>query len=162
MNCREAHSEISAERDGALDEIRGAALNGHLAHCEACRRTRDNLATALTSWRTQVASTPTPDAEREWHAVRRRIRGGSATGELVPANRRWNLFAWIALPLGAAAALTFALVRPTQPPLAPASLQSAHADSVEAPGNNASTMVFVDDKSGWLIVVASDAQPKQG
>jgi hypothetical protein len=34
----------------------------------------------------------------------------------------------------------------------------ARADAVVAPGNNASTMVFVDDKSGWLIVWASDAK----
>jgi hypothetical protein len=39
---------------------------------------------------------------------------------------------------------------------------SVRADFVEAPGRNASTMVIVDDKSGWLIVWASDASPKEG
>jgi hypothetical protein len=38
----------------------------------------------------------------------------------------------------------------------------ASAESVEAPGDPASTMVFVDEKSGWLIVWASDTAPRRG
>jgi hypothetical protein len=39
---------------------------------------------------------------------------------------------------------------------------AARADAVEAPGGNASTMVFVDDRSGWLIVWASDSGGRSG
>src|SRR6187549_930473 len=109
MNCREAQPHIFAERDGALDDLRRAALDGHLAQCDACRRIRDDLTAALTSWRADVNRVAVPDVEREWHAVRRRIRGGAETGAARSARPRRNLFTWIAVPVGAAAALAFAL-----------------------------------------------------
>jgi anti-sigma factor RsiW len=156
MNCREAQNRILTESDGALDPTSRAALAGHLADCAGCRRVRDDLTAAVSAWRTEVANVTVPDAEREWHAVRRQIRGG-ATGADRPTRSRRSLFAWIALPLGAAAAAGLALFVSPSPQFNPAPI--AHVDSVEAPGNNASTMVFVDDKSGWLIVWASDATP---
>jgi hypothetical protein len=162
MNCREAQPQIFAERDGALDQVQRAALDGHLAQCDACRRVRDEFSAALTAWRVDVIRVAVPDAEREWHAVRRRIRGGAESGAARPARPRRNLFTWIAVPLGAAAAVAVALFV-TQPAPTPIAAQHtkphvARADSVEAPGNNASTTVFVDDKSGWLIVWASDTK----
>jgi hypothetical protein len=33
---------------------------------------------------------------------------------------------------------------------------------VQVSGRDASTTVYVDDKSGWLIVWASDSAPKRG
>ena len=167
MNCREAQPQIFAERDGALDNLQRAALDGHLAQCDACRRIRDDLAAALTVWRTEVVNVTVPDSEREWHAVRRRIQGGPEAGAERTSRPRRNPFTWMMLPLGAvgAAAVAFFVI-PTNPPPAapdvPLVAQTARADSVEAPGNNASTMVFVDDKSGWLIVWASDARAKRG
>jgi hypothetical protein len=164
MNCHEAQSQIFAARDGAPGEIPGAALDGHLAQCAACRQIRDNLAAALEAWRSDSARVIVPDAEREWHAVRRRIRGGAEAG--APASRpSRRLFAWLALPLGAAAAAAVAVLVVNQnqerPSAAGLTAQFsdaviARADDVVAPGNQASTMVFVDDKSGWLIVLASD------
>lgn len=156
MNCREAHNRILAERDGALEESSRAALAGHLADCAGCRRVRDDLTATLSAWRTEVANVTVPDAEREWYAVRRRMRGGE-TGADRPARSRRSLFTWIALPLGAAAAAALALFISPSARFDPAPI--AHVDSVETPGNNASTLVFVDDKSGWLIVWASDATP---
>lgn len=156
MNCREAQLRVLAERDGALDETSRAALAGHLADCAGCRRVRDDLTAAVNAWRTDVAEVVVPDVEREWYAVRRRMRGGE-TGAPRPVRSRRSLFAWIALPLGAAAAAALALFISPGPRFDPAPI--AHVDSVEAPGNNASTLVFVDDKSGWLIVWASDATP---
>jgi hypothetical protein len=51
--------------------------------------------------------------------------------------------------------------RPTDPGMSvPLRSQASRADSIEVPGSNASTMVYVDDKSGWLFVWASDL--KQG
>ena len=165
MNCREAQHQLFAERDGAPDPTTRVSLDGHLAHCAECRRIHDDLSAALTTWRVTAEKTVVPDAEREWHAVRRMIRGGAAAGtEVRPAARR-NIFAWLTVPLGAAATLAVALFVTRNEPAnfshPPAKTQIARADALEVPGNNASTMVFVDDKSGWLIVWASDA-PKSG
>lgn len=167
MNCREAQSQLYAEGTGAPNESSRAALAAHLEGCAGCRQIRDHLAAALTTWRTETAQLAVPDAEREWHAVRRRIRGGDAA-TLADTGRRRSWLAWLTLPLGAAAAAAIAVFvylppeKPQPAAVVPVPAHTARADFVEAPGNNASTMVFVDDKSGWLIVWASDAVPKQG
>ncbi len=162
MNCREAQHQIFAERDGALENNQRAALESHVVLCADCRRIRDDLTAAFTLWRGDVAQAAVPDAEREWQAVRRRIRGGVEAGAHRPAAARRNLFAWITVPLGAAAALAVAVFvtrpGPQSAPTSQPKAQIARADAVEAPGHNASTMVFVDDKSRWLIVWASDAK----
>lgn len=159
MNCREAQSQILTPPEGVADPTRRALLESHLAHCAGCRRVRDDLAAALETWRSDVAQAVVPDAEKEWYAVRRQIRGGAEAGRAAARPRR-TLFTWIALPLGAAAAAAVALfVAPQFQSGTLSSAAMAHVDSVEAPGNNASTLVFVDDKSGWLIVWASDANP---
>jgi anti-sigma factor RsiW len=160
MNCREAQNNLFTDRDGALAPEQRAALEGHLAECAGCRRVKDDLAAALSSWRDANARTVTPDPEREWHALRRTIRGGEpSAGARTPARR---LLPWLALPLAGAAALALALF--TGEPSSDnssgarrAEQQIARADSVEVSGN-ASTMVYVDDKSGWLIVWAADAK----
>jgi hypothetical protein len=167
MNCREAQSRIFAERDDALDTSQRAALEAHVAQCGDCQRIRDDLTTALTTWRNNVNRVAVPNPEREWHSIRRKIRGGVEAGEAPRSPARRNLFAWIALPLGAAAAVAVALFVALRP--APTAIESvkpiariAHANSVEVPGDKASTVVFVDDKSGWLFVWASAPTPNQG
>ena len=84
-------------------------LDGHLAQCDGCRKVRENLTTAFTVWRIDVRQVTVPDAEREWHAVRRRIRGGAEAGAVRESRPRRNLFTFLAIPVGAAAAvaLTF-------------------------------------------------------
>lgn len=116
------------------------------------------------TWRQDAAKVVVPDPEREWHAVRRRIRGGAALGNVAAASHpRRNIFAWLALPLGAAAAcaIAFVALRHNSGPAHAGRPQIAQADYVEAPGNNASIVISVDDKSGWVFVVASD-EPKRG
>ena len=165
MNCREAQDQIFAERDSAPESSRRAALEGHVAHCASCQRIRADLAAAFTMWRTDAEKVTVPDAEREWHAVRRRIRGGVEAGAARSERPRRNLVTWFAVPLGAAAALALALfVSPPKNSVTPpeAAPQVASAESIDVPGRNASTMVFMDDKSGWLIVWANDEKPKQG
>lgn len=160
MNCRQAQDHLFADR-GALDDNQRAALDAHVAACPACRRISENLTAALTDWRRAAELAPVPNAEREWHAVRRKIRGGAeagATDTITPARRRF--LPWLALPLGAAAAIATALYvaqDPTQAPAGTAHGTIARADSVEAPGA-AQTMVYVDEKSGWLVVYAKDNQ----
>lgn len=165
MNCREAQHQLFAEGDGAPASSQRAALDEHVGHCPDCRRIRDDLTAALTTWRSEAARTPVPDAMREWHAVRRLIRGGAEAGAAAPARPRRNFLPWLAVPVGAAAALALALyIAPSKPASSASPLvvqhaprQVARADAVEVPGG-ASTIVFVDDKSGWLIVQASDAR----
>jgi hypothetical protein len=166
MNCREAQSQIFAERDHALDNSQRAVLDGHLAQCGDCKRMRDDLTAALAAWRTEASHVRIPDAEREWHAVRRRIRGGSEAGAARTSRPRRNVFTWLAVPLAAAAAIAVALyVSPEVASTVPTAHSVEHvarANSVEVPGNNSTTMVFVDDQSGWVFVLASDAATKRG
>lgn len=155
MNCREVQDRICSAPDAAPDSSDGAALESHVAHCAACRRVRDDLAAALGHWRNEMTKTSVPDADREWLAVRRQIRGG---GDATQSTGRW--FRWLGLPLVAGAAAALVMISPSTPPavgIASPIGDLVRAENIEAPGNGASTMVFVDDKSGWLIVWASDA-----
>ena len=161
MKCQEAHSLIAAERDETVASREPAQLEAHLAGCDACRRIRLDLAAALESWRAGTAQVAAPSVEQEWLAVRRRLRGATQPGDETARRTRHTTFAWFALPLAVAAAMAFALFFPRS--AGDGSAAAAHspaiarADSIEVPGGRASTMVFVDDKSGWLIVWASDA-----
>ncbi len=161
MKCQEARSLIAAERDGTVESREHATLESHLAGCDACRRIRIDLAAALESWRAGTTQAVTPNVEQEWLAVRRRRRDASQPGDTAAQRTRNTTFAWLALPLAAAAAVALVLFFPRSGGVdAAAGIGGpaiARADSVEVPGGRASTMVFVDDKSGWLIVWASDA-----
>jgi hypothetical protein len=166
MNCREAQSQIFAERDGALDNAQRAALDGHIAHCGDCQRMREDFTAALASWRNEASHVAVPNVEREWHAVRRRIRGGSDSGAERVEHPRRNLFTRFALPLGAAAAAAvafFVTLQPSSTGVAGTHPEPkiARANSVDVPANDATTVIMVDDKSGWLFVWAS-ADSKQG
>src|SRR5215207_143418 len=165
MNCREAQSHLFTERDGAPDNSQRAALDAHLAQCDGCRKVRADLTAALTVWRTEVRQVTVPDAEREWHAVRRRIRGGAEAGTVRESRPRRNLFTLLAIPVGAAAAIALALfVSPKVSNPLPAENHDgsniARAHATEVSGSNAPTMIFVDDKSGWTFVWANEANPK--
>jgi len=73
---------------------------------------------------------------------------------------------WRALPVAAATAIAAVIFlprsAPDQPPPGTDGPAFARANSVEVPGAPASTMVFVDEKSGWLIVWATDADGRSG
>lgn len=155
MNCRQAEHQIFADRDGAFDDPRRAALTEHLAQCMACRQMRDGFSAAIDVWRADARRAITPDSERAWHDLRRQMRNA---GTAVAGGHR-HLLAWIGAPLAAVAVVAIAfLVQPQWrggsdgPPQA-----VARAEYVEVPSATASTVVFVDDKSGWLVVLASDA-----
>lgn len=161
MNCHESKTLLFAERDRPLDPNEHTAVEAHLAGCAECQRVRAGLQNAFALWRKQQTAVTVPNAEREWHAVRRRIRGGMPLESTATPHRRprtW--FPWIAFPLSAAAAIAIALYvdplglidpNPGQP-----RTQSVRVDGAAGSGE-ASTMVFVDDKSGWLVVWANDA-----
>jgi hypothetical protein len=151
MNCRDAERQIFAERDGALDSNQRATLAEHVAHCGGCRRTRDQLAAAIESWRTTTQAVVAPDPGREWEALRRQLRGGVAAVER-PSRRK--VIPWLALPIGAAAAIALALFVNRPPPAAPEPGRQVAAVEVSAGDGS---VVFVDDKSGWVVIWEGDS-----
>ena len=156
MNCRAAERHIFAERDGALDETQRAELATHVATCAACRSVRDGLTMAATAWRSDAARVSVPNAEFEWQKVRRQIRGA-------PTTSTRSKITWIGLPLaGAAAAAAIGIYlstgTSTPPPSAKidaTAVQAAPAVAAATPAQP-STVIYVDEKSGWTFVVAAD------
>ena len=96
-----------------------------------------------------------PDAELEWQKLRREIRGGA--GSTATAKR--TPFTWFALPIATAAALAVTLFvhqSASDTDGAQATGQMVAKANGKAAGEKTSTVVFVDDKSGWTFVVATD------
>lgn len=151
MNCSAARQQIFAERDGVLGDSQRAALAEHLAGCAACRQVRDGLVVAIETWRSEVRQVRVPDAAIEWQKLRRSMRSPSA-------QPRRSLTAWIAVPVAAAAAVAIGLyVVPHQPsaPIGTASNSAVATANAPVPALSpapASTVVYVDDKSGWTFV----------
>lgn len=113
------------------------------------------MSAALESWRMATNGAKAPDAERAWQDIHRAIRVTR------PAEPRGALGRWI-LPLGAAAAAVMALMVFTSQWKGRSTSQSgiarvdaARADFVEVP-DDASSVVYVDGESGWLVVWAVD------
>lgn len=153
MNCREAERHIFADRDGALDAGLRATLGAHVATCAQCRQVQESLAQSIDGWRANTQAARVPDAEIEWQKLRREIRGGVTTSQ----SRRLRM-GWLALPVAAAAAVAIAFFAPSSPDGAPRSVAEkpivARAN-IEASVENASPVVFVDEKSGWVFVWAT-------
>ena len=150
MNCRAAQRLLSAERDGPLENSERVKLEAHIGGCRECRQARAVVSAAVSEWRRSSAAIAVPDAERAWQDIRREIRTSA------PADTRGSrvLPRWT-LPLTAAAAVVagttaFRWFGDSTPPLA-TSLEVARADFVET-APNTSSVVYVDDKSGWLVV----------
>lgn len=169
MNCRDNESLILAERDGALTKAQLAALSDHVAACPSCRKLRTDLSRALDAYKTDVATVAAPDADEAWRELQTRLTKPTKQKPLAPV-------IWFATPLAAAAAIAFAffvtrpappspvsmptpsaelVIAPPPPPLHDPSV-IAGADFVEAGDPNASTLVYVDKESGWLVVWATD------
>lgn len=171
MNCRDNESLILAERDGTLTKTQLAALSDHVAACPACRKLRADLPPALAAYQNGITTVPVPDATTAWRDLQSRLNQPAKKSPLAP-------IIWFGTPLAAAAAIAFAffVTRPAPPsPLdapAPAAKLAlapslpppplhdpsviAGADYVEAGDPNASTLVFIDRESGWLVVWATD------
>ena len=173
MTCRDIESLILAERDGALTPTERAALSDHVAACPACQQLRTQLAASLEAYKAGVASVRVPDVDEAWQDLRAKLREPAK-----PAKKRpLAPVIWFGAPLAAAAAavafvfLVNSSPKPlTEVPVAVAAVTAAPppppapydpsiiagADYVEAGDPNASTMVYVDKESGWLVVWATD------
>lgn len=147
MTCREAdHLTFSA-----ATRPPGSELAAHLASCPACQRRHAGLAAGLEHWRRDAAAIVVPPVEREWQALRRARRTAAGGDTLLV---RW--VAWAAAPLIAAAAfLVLALQPPGRPP-------ASAGTSVARDNPAASSAVFVDAQSGWLVVWANEPGPAVG
>jgi anti-sigma factor RsiW len=151
MNCHSAQRLLSAERDGQLPPGECTGLAAHVAGCAECRQFEAALRDAGEELKTAAGRVSVPDEERAWHDIRRELRAPAAA-----SRAWWQLGRW-ALPLGAAAALAaVAVIGPSWTDEEGPQLV-ARAEFVEVAGDAAS-MVYVDDKSGWLVVWAS-AEP---
>ena len=177
MNCTSAQSHIFAARDTAPGAAEAAALADHVASCGECRALQESLTTATARLREADTTLRIPDAQREWHAVRRRIR--TTDTDKAPA------FSWVPnlrklapVTLVAVIALVawFNLKAPgdnpaamdLEPTLASIDtatdwgaledhfISSARAEFVETYDEFASPFIFVDEESGWLVVWATD------
>ncbi len=161
MNCRDIKSLLLAERDGVLAKDQHTALEGHVATCASCRQLRATLSEVLDDFRSDAANIAVPNVDEEWRTLRAQLHGSEAKPT---KKRRFAPVIWFGASLAAAAAVVFAFVvgNPTPQPAALAQVtESARADFVEAADINASTMVYVDKDSGWLVVWAAsgDTQP---
>ena len=162
MNCRDTELLILAERDSVLTSEQRASLSTHVAGCPRCRQLRSTLSEAMTGFRHDAATVAVPDAAEAW----RELSAGLHETPAKPERKRRPLapINWFGAPLAAAAAVSFAFFvgRPSAPTLSPSTsvAESARADYVEAGDVNASTMVYVDKDSGWLVVWAADAGTK--
>ena len=141
-----------------LSKEQRAALSDHVAACPACLQLRTSLNSALDSLRADVADVPVPVASDSWRELQVKLHQPTRKRPLAPV-------IWFSAPLAAAAALAFAFL-PREPrsqtpnPILPPPLHDpsviAGAEFVEAGDPNASTLVYVDKESGWLVVWATD------
>lgn len=158
MNCRDIESLLLAEKDGVLTAAQHAELGQHVGNCPACRQLRKNLAEATSDLRAEVAGVVVPDIDTEWTNIRSRL------GSVGKTERKRPLapVIWLGAPVAAAAALALAFFvgRPGSSEATPASATTdlASAEFVEAGNTDASTMVYVDKESGWLVVWATDGE----
>lgn len=152
--CSSITDLLVAEPDGVLSPVELARIEEHLALCEACRRQRAHLKMLPARMRDATEAFSSPDIEQEWREVRRRIQSSNPAGE---ASFAWRRSLTWGLPIAAAAVLTLAAVyRPLPDPGTSVPI-TARAEFVQSEGSG-STLVYVDQESGWLIVWA-DAAP---
>jgi len=156
MNCPEAENLLQAERDDALTVEQRASLDRHLTGCAACRELQSSLLLAGEAVRAEAAAVPVPDVDVEWRRLRSRLHGAEVPEQ---PRRRLAPVIWLGAPLAAAAALALAFIfQSPRPNAAHGAVALASVDYVEAGRADASTMVYQDQQSGWVVVWASDTK----
>jgi len=135
------------------------ALGAHLRECAACRHHEQVSAQVADAIRTDLATVAIPNADQEWQHLHASLQKEG------PPSARFRGVAplfWFGAPLAAAAAFAFAFLSPKapHPPSAEASAMDSteelviQANYVEVADATATTMVYVDKQSGWLVVWA--------
>jgi anti-sigma factor RsiW len=105
--CDEMRLLIQAELDGELDAARSAGLAQHLAECEACRTTRDQLAALSARLRRDAT----------YHRAPASLRAAFAAPEKARPRRNWMAPFGAGAGLALAACLAAFLLLPVQPDL---------------------------------------------
>ncbi|HTL69212.1 MAG TPA: zf-HC2 domain-containing protein [Lacunisphaera sp.] len=162
MNCRDIENLVLAANDGKLTDAQRAAMANHVAACPACRQVQAQVGAALAAYRADAARVTVPDPGEEWLRLRTRLGQGPTARK-----RRLAPVVWLSSALAAAAAIAFAFLSPKPQPGAPVVYSPdnevvAEAEFVEAGNINASTMVYLDKESGWLVVWATDPNAPAG
>jgi len=152
--CRDITDLLIAEPDGALPPAELARIEAHVATCEACRRQRALLAAVPGLLREATTALATPDRDEAWGELRARIRQTDPEQRRTAPRARY--YAWGVA--AAAAALTFAVLVTLRWSDTPANALVAQAEFVQSDGSG-STLVYVDQESGWLIVWADSTPP---
>lgn len=149
MNCHDVENLLQLERDGALDERDRASLATHVSGCAHCRELQAKLTTVASLLHEESVQLRTPDPMIEWRKLQRTLHA-----EPRPAWAGW--FRWLTLPaaIGAAAALAL-YVQPGSDPESQPKERLVRVEAVREP----SAIVYVDDRSGWTFVWASDPVP---
>lgn len=160
MNCHDAERLLFSARDGALDVAQHTALAAHLAQCPACRTAETALAESAAAWRTASAAVPTPAIEKEWHAIRRRLRSGepSTSG----SSTWWRSTVLAVAGAAAVAAVVFLGPSPSKPDTSTPGRDSTYVSYVSVYGGAENTMVYEDPDSGWLVVWVGDTTQTSG
>jgi hypothetical protein len=153
MNCRDSESLILAERDGALTKPQLTALSNHVAACPSCLRLRTSVNTATDTYQAGLFAVRVPDADQAWRELQSRMSSPAWREKKRPLAP----VIWFGLPVAAAAALAFVLLPHSPETTSPNVVTEARAEFVEAGDATASTLVYVDKESGWLVVWAAEA-----
>ncbi len=152
MNCNEARRLLLASRDGPPPPEAGA-LPAHLAGCPGCRRLQADLHAGFEAWSEAARSVTVPAADEVWREVR-----AARHRPTPPVRPSWVR---VGLPLAAAAAVAVLLV---QSPWRQASSDDLPTELAQVnfvvPGTpEASTLVYEDSESGWLVVWTAESEP---
>lgn len=160
MNCPDIEPLFHAERDGLLTATQQAEVARHVATCPLCQQRQTQLNAALAAFQADAASVAMPSADEAWRELQ--TNWNQTVGRPVK-KRPLAPVIWFGTSLAAAAALALVFWGPHRPatgsPVTGSSLV-AQADYVEAGTPHATTMVFSDQESGWLVVWAEETAPQ--
>lgn len=164
MICRNARKWISLELDGELSVRRSEKLYYHIRRCHSCRSTRDKWVGVGSLLREYVAR-PAQTPEAAWADVQRALRTSGQTARntaRIPAgvfSWRWATAAAAALALCGVLGLWW---RARGPNVAVAHAPAAEVEWVETDLPGASTMVYEDGQSGWLVIWVVEYREREG
>lgn len=149
--------------DREMTAQQSSAIQAHVSTCAHCQQFAASLETLSGAIHADANAATVPSADAMWASVQSRI---NETSKPARKSRKVAPIIWITAPLAAAAALVFAFlpIKPTaskQVAVAP-SPQSSQVNYVETPDPDATTMVYVDKESGWLVVWADDPSTNSG
>ncbi|MCC6415777.1 MAG: zf-HC2 domain-containing protein [Opitutaceae bacterium] len=149
MDCRESQHLLTLVQDDALTDDQRATLEQHLTRCPACRAYTVQLRLAREMVCGDARAFSLPNVEAEIRTVQNRL------AQPAPARQRtFTPSLWLGAPL-AAAAVAFIFFSGRQPDPTPMAEPFAQVDYVVTGNPAASTLVYVDQTSGWLVVWAS-------